>query len=404
MISARHHVHRVLSVLLGTLVLAGAAHTALAQPAAQQSAAPSPAAPPMVWRHSITDRVEKDRVAKYGVGPYADATTRLETELRSDIPLSRLPEAKAALDKLAADQTAAAKVFGADHRVEATNKTPRKVWDLYLDTPDGALAAAGASMRIRIENGTAQMNYKPPGGQFFPEGMKIGLEAGITLNADKDGLLPAKTIDFFRNTRLVDNPLRELQKQFPSRDLSEFFHLQLEVKQVRKIYEVQQLEPGGQWVKKSEISVDRVTSRDPLNPRTQVRFGRVEMEGDHVSARLNARQQQAIASSTWKGPHSEADSRNPAFAATHDVQHIRDLANSLKDFLKITPVKESKYVVSRRLLAKKGVRFDRGRIMIRGLKPEPRSAASRAARVRPERARARARTRAVRTRERARYR
>ena len=396
MISARQHIHRVLTVLLGTLVLAGAAHSSLAEPAAQPEVAP----PPMVWRHRITDQVEKARVATYGVGPYADATTRLETELRSDIPLSRLTEAKAALDKLAADPAAAAKVFGANHRVEATNKKPRKVWDLYLDTPDGALAAAGASMRIRIENGTAQMNYKPPGGQYFPEGMKIGLEAGITLNADADGLLPAKTIDFFRNTRLVDNPLRQLEKQFPGRDLSEFFHLQLEVKQSRKIYEVQQLE-GTQWVKKSEISVDRVTSRDPVNPKTRVQFGRVEMEGDHVSARLNARQQAAIARSTWKGPHTEADSRDPAFAATPDVQHIRDLANSLKDFLKIKPVKESKYVVSRRRLAAKGVRFDRGRIMIRGLKPERRSPATRARRAaRPERVRARA----ARVRESARYR
>jgi hypothetical protein len=327
------------------------------------------AGPPMVWRHDISDEVEKSRVDRYGVGPYADAQTRLETELRTDIPLSRLPEAKAAMDRLVADPAAAANVFGANHRVVAMAKKPRKVWDLYLDTTDGRLAASGASLRIRIENGTAQINYKPPTGNYFDDGMKIGMEAGITLSADKKtGKLPQKTIDFFKNTRLVDNPLREMKKQFPDLNLEDFFFLQLENKQDRQMYAVEQLDGAGQWVKKSEISVDLVVGRDPMNRATQVRYGRVELEGDHVSAgQLNARQQAALAGSDWKGPHKAHDTKDPRFAASDEVTKIRGYGVALQGYLGVTPSKGSKYVRSRELLAARGVRFDRGRLMVKGL-------------------------------------
>src|SRR5690606_17386934 len=146
--------------------------------------AQSQSGPPMVWRHDISRRVEKDRIKKYGVGPYADGQTRLETELRADIDLKRLDEAKAMMNKLASSQKAAEKVFGKRRSVVALSVKPRTVWDLYIDTRDGRLAESGASLRIRIENGTAQINYKPPGGQYFVEGGKIGLEAGITVKAD----------------------------------------------------------------------------------------------------------------------------------------------------------------------------------------------------------------------------
>ena len=325
--------------------------------------------PPMVWRHDISDRVEKGRIKKYGVGPYADAQTRLETELRTDIDLARLPQAKAAMDRLVGDAALAQKVFGKNHRVLAMAKKPRKVWDLYLDTTDGQLAASGASLRIRIENGTAQINYKPPTGNYFDDGMKIGMEAGITLQADKrTGKLPKTTIDFFKNSRLVDNPLREIQKQFPDLKLEDFFFLQLENKQDRQMYEVQELDGSGQWVKKSEISVDLVVGRDPRSRKTQVRYGRVELEGDHVSAgQLNARQQAALSGSDWKGPHKATDTSDPRFAASDEVTKIRGYGVALQKYLGVKAAKGSKYVRSRELLAKKGVRFDRGKLMVKGL-------------------------------------
>ncbi len=327
------------------------------------------AGPPMVWRHDISDRVEKGRIARYGVGPYADAQTRLETELRTDIDLARLPEAKAAMDRLVADSSAAEKVFGVKHRVVAMAKKPRKVWDLYLDTTDGRLAASGASLRIRIENGTAQINYKPPTGNYFDDGMKIGMEAGITLQADKKtGKLPNQTIAFFRNSRLIDNPLREIRKQFPDLALEDFFFLQLENKQDHQMYAVEALDGAGQWVKKSEISVDLVVGRDPRNRATEVRYGRVELEGDHVSAgQLNARQQAALSGSDWKGPHKANDTGDQRFAGSGEVKQIRGYGLALQKYLRVKAVKSSKYVRSRELLAAKGVRFDRGKLMVKGL-------------------------------------
>ncbi len=351
---------------IGIKLLFATLAVALVAPAAR---ADGKAPPPMVWRHDISDPVEKARIAKYGVGPYADAQTRLETELRTDIELARLPEAKAAMDRLVGDGALAAKVFGKNHRVVAMAKKPRKVWDLYLDTTDGQLAASGASLRIRIENGTAQINYKPPTGNYFDDGMKIGMEAGITLQADKKtGKLPKSTIDFFKNSRLIDNPLREIQKQFPDLELEDFFFLQLENKQDRQMYAVEELDGAGQWVKKSEISVDLVVGRDPKNRRTQVRYGRVELEGDHVSAgQLNARQQAALAGSDWKGPHRATDTRDARFAGSDEVTKIRGYGVALQSYLNVKAVKGSKYVRSRELLAAKGVRFDRGTRMVKGL-------------------------------------
>ena len=38
----------------------------------------------MVW-HNITDRFEKQHMKQYAVRPYADATTRLKTELKAHL-------------------------------------------------------------------------------------------------------------------------------------------------------------------------------------------------------------------------------------------------------------------------------------------------------------------------------
>ena len=337
----------------------------------------------MVWRHSITKRTEKSRIKKYGVGPYADGQSRLETELRAAIDLKELATARAQMDSLVANQSAAEAVFGKGTRVLKMAKRPRKVWDIYLDTHDGKLAANNAALRIRIENGTAQLNYKPPGGEFLPEGLKIGVETGITLNADPvTGQLPESVVSFFKNTRLVDNPLREIRKQFPGLQIEDFFFEQLQVKQNRTMYEVQELQQDGSWQKKSEISVDRVNARDPSNTFRTV-YGRVELEGDHVSAGALSASQLAVASNR---PHRARDTKNKAFAASADVVKIRAYVAALTKFLKVTPVTDSKYVHSRARLAAKGARFDTGRHMIKNAKP-----------ARKPRATTRGRTRAPRT-------
>src|SRR5687767_9277570 len=71
----------------------------------------------MVWRHSISKRTEKNRIKKYGVGPYADGQSRLETELRAAIDLKQLATARAQMDSLVASQGAAEAVFGKGTRV-----------------------------------------------------------------------------------------------------------------------------------------------------------------------------------------------------------------------------------------------------------------------------------------------
>ena len=325
----------------------------------------------MVWRHSISKRTEKSRIKKYGVGPFADGQSRLETELRAAISLKRLGEARAMMDGLAANQAAAEKVFGKGTRVLKMAKKPRKVWDIYLDTVDGKQAANNAALRIRIENGTAQLNYKPPGGVFLPEGLKIGVENGITLNADPvTGQLPETVVAFFKNTRLVDNPLREIRKQFPGLQIEDFFFEQLQVKQNRTMYEVQELQSDGAWQKKSEVSVDRVNARDPSNTFRTV-YGRVELEGDHVSAGALSASQLAVASNR---PHRARDAKNKGFQASADVLKIRGYVAALTKFLGVTPVTDSKYVHSRARLAAKGAQFNAGRHMIKNAKPSRRRA------------------------------
>lgn len=339
----------------------------------------------MVWRHSISKRTEQSRIKKYGVGPMADGQSRLETELRAAIDLKRLGEARAQMDNLAANQAAAEAVFGKGTRVLKMAKRPRKVWDIYIDTVDGKLAANNAALRIRIENGTAQLNYKPPGGAFMPEGLKIGVENGITLNADPvTGQLPDTVVAFFKNTRLQDNPLREIRQQFPGLEIEDFFFEQLQVKQNRQMYEVQELQQDGAWQKKSEISVDRVMARDPGNNFRTV-YGRVELEGDHVSAGALSATQLAVASNR---PHRSRDAQNKGFQSSADVTKIRGYVAALTKFLKVTPVTDSKYVHSRARLAAKGAKFDAGRHMIKGVKRSrtpraitPRTRAPRAARA-----------------------
>jgi hypothetical protein len=328
------------------------------------------AAPTLVWRHAITDRVEKSRIKQYGVGPYADGQGRLETEDRGNLPLDQVDNARAAMDKLAADPKATEKVFGPGTRLTGVSKPPRKVLDIYLDTTDGQLAKKFASLRIRIENGIAQVNYKPPGGLYFKDGMKVGLESGLTVAADqKTGKLPAALGKYFLNTRLVDNPLGEIMKQFPGLKATDFMFVQLEVSQNRKIYDLEELE-GGQYVKKAEMTVDKVTAYDPSNHKNFVEYGRAEIEGDHVSAgALSASQQMAIANSTFKGPLRAKHQQHPGFAYSPDVTKVRAFSNAFASYLGtygFVKNQRSKYVTSRALLEQKGVRFDRAKLLLQG--------------------------------------
>lgn len=356
------------------------------------SAALADSAPPLVWMHDINDRVEKQRIKDYGVGPYADATSRLETELQAAIPLNRLQAARDLMAKMVvdpnkADRTAEGeRILGKDHRVISLQKTPRDVWDMYLDTPDGKLAAAGASLRIRIENGVAKINFKPPGAQRFTDGMAIRVETGINIKQLEGGKLPAKLVTFLENTRLRDNPLREIPKLFPGMKAREFFNLQLEIKQQRNIYEVQQLQ-GGQWVKVGEGTIDDVTARDPAGQHS-TRFGRVEFEGEHLSLQLSANQQAALNASAWKGPHQSSDTTNQAFTESDDVKHIRDLASRISKYLDVKPAGMSKYAQGRQELGAKGVTFNSNRTLFKGLRASSKPAAARQRAAKPKAPRA----------------
>jgi hypothetical protein len=334
------------------------------------------AAPPLVWRHPITNRLEKERINQYGVGPYADAQSRLETELQANIPLRRLPQARRMMDGLVKSQKQAEQVFGQGYRVMRLNKKPRDVWDLYLDSADGKLAQSGASLRIRIENGIAQINFKPPGGQRFPSGMAYRTENGINIQVGNNGRISSANLAFFENTRLRDNPLREIPRLFPGMKARDFLNLQLEVKQQRAIYEVQKAE-GQSWVKAGEITLDRVVGREPGKGGAQVSFGRVELEGEHLALQLTAAQQQAQAASPWQGPHTARDTTNPAFTESSDVKNINRMAEALAKFLKVTPAGKSKYGESRELLAKKGVTFGNKRSLVQALRGQNQAQTSR---------------------------
>ena len=80
--------------------------------------------PPLVWRHPISNRLEKERIERYGVGPFADGQSRLETELQATIPLDKLVATRALVDRLVADPRAAQKVFGKDYRVVVPQVPP----------------------------------------------------------------------------------------------------------------------------------------------------------------------------------------------------------------------------------------------------------------------------------------
>ncbi len=307
--------------------------------------------PLMVWRHQISDGVEKQRIAKYGVGPFADSTSRLEPELQGSVDLAKMPQLEKLMDELSADGARSESLLGKGYRVVKLNKAPRDVWDRYLDTPDGQLAATNSSLRIRSENGTDQINFKPRGAVRFPNGMAHRVELGVNIPAATNGKMTPGVMKFFRNTKLRDNPLREIPKLY-GRDVGEFFEQAVDIKQQRTMYEVQALDVGGNWVKKAEVSLDRVTARDPQDLNRTVSFGRMELEGEHVSLQLTPEQQAKLAGSTWKGPHRASDTQNQALVGSADVKETHRLADVLGGHLGVTAAGVSKYAQGRQMLGK----------------------------------------------------
>ncbi len=308
--------------------------------------------PLSVWRHSPSASVQRGRTRDFGLDEFPDATTRNETELQASIDLERLPVAVERMEALRTDSIAAARVFGAGYRVVRLNKLPRDVWDQYLDTEDGLLASIGASLRLRTENGTTQINFKPPGGVRYTNGMAHRVEAGITVPAAQlRGTRPTqRLLRFLRNTRLRDNPLRELAA-ITGRSVDEFFNPQVDARQERHIYEVQRFEQGS-WVKVSEVTLDRVVTRDPSHPDVEEVFGRVEAEGEHVTTVLTPTQRAALMRARGVRPHSARDAANAQHANSEDVQNIHRIADALSGYLEVQSAGESKYAQARSTLAR----------------------------------------------------
>lgn len=329
--------------------------TTLFATTAGSAMADSKAMPAMIWAGSPSIKVEKSRMKEFGLPAYYTPASRLETEMRADLDLKQLPAAEKMMDALVADDAKTQALLGPKTKLVKLSKKPRDVWDVYLDTKDGALAKQKGSLRIRIENGTAKINYKPPGGTFFQEGLKIGVEAGINVNADmQSGELQGKLIAFLENPKLQDNPLREIAKQFPGMTARDFLYRQIEVKQQRSIYEVQ-VEENGMYVRKAEMSLDHVQARDPENHSVVETFAKMELEGDHMGAAPSAAQLAAMQANPWKGPHKAVDASNKDFAESADVTEIRHFAKSITTYLGAKPTRDSKYVSGRAKLQARGV-------------------------------------------------
>jgi len=287
--------------------------------------------------------------------PKPDAETRLEAELQAKSRDLAHHEANVAkMDKLAASDAAAAKTFGPGYSIQKTNKTPRLVWDIYVDTPDGKLAGSAAAIRLRIENGFATLNYKPGTRADYDNGMAHRVEAGIKLGADAfdDNFQPSKKlIAFLSNPNLADNPLRELLKAYPGTKIEDFFHPSAAIKQTRAMYDLVL-----QTTKHGEISVDAVHYADPATVKASNlasikaagTFYRVELEGDHVGSNPTAAQ---IANSA-KAPHDAVDSLDPDNEKNPDIIELHRLADALNGHLGTTAAGMAKVTEARIALGK----------------------------------------------------
>jgi hypothetical protein len=311
------------------------------------------AVPQQVWFHDITVRTEKQRMKQYGLPKYASATTRMEAELQASVPVEELPGVRAQMDAMVKDPLLAERILGPGYSVVQISLTPRNVWDRYTDSHQGLLAATSASNRTRGENGVDKLNFKPPTGVRFANGVVHRVEAGVNVPSTPDGRPNGQIMKFLRNSRLVDNPLREFAKLYPGHQVDEIFEeLSVDMHQDRAMYHIHK-----NGAKVNEVSVDLVKARDPLNPSHLVTFGYVEAEGDHITLTPTAAQAARQASTTWKGPHKATDTHNEALINSPEVKDVHRVSEALtalfnQNGLHVKPAGRGKYATARALLGK----------------------------------------------------
>ena len=78
-----------------------------------------------------------------------------------------------------------------------------------------------------------------------------------------------------------------------------------------------------------------------------VEFGRVELEGDHITLTPTAEQAARAAASTWRGPHRASDTHNPALVESPEVREVHRMSEALSAHLQVRPAGISKYAEAR---------------------------------------------------------
>jgi hypothetical protein len=309
----RHALARVLFALIAT---------ALSVPVQAQEI------PGHIWVPPYSAKQERDRI-KSGALPTTQmqraggkppktildtrgTETRLETELQSTVEIPDVPEIEKMLDAFTRDKKLTAETFGKGYEMVRVEKEPRKMADPYFDSKGFDLALSGGSLRIRIMNGIAVVNFKPPTAVRFKNGVAHRIEAGVPVTLDKEGRLSEATIKFLLNPRLLDNPLREWKKFYPNVDLRQVLTSRpvVEIKQKRAIYEV--MKDG---TKVNELSADMVYAT-LVKTQSEKSFGSLEGEGDHLNLVPTKQQLAHAASRSWKGPHRGTDTWNEALAGS----------------------------------------------------------------------------------------
>lgn len=285
-----------------------------------------------------------------------------------------------------ARQRAAAKTFGKGHELIRVKETGAmgawEVADLYVDDDAGTLARSKAAIRIRVANGVAMLNFKPPTRLRFDNGVAHGVEngfdvRGVTMRTDGDKMVVDISDDALRflasNSGL--NPLRELPRIYPDMfprtgpkgrataadkevwraNLKKLFTPRVAIKQDRVKYEI--LEHG---VKMNEITLDRVIAKNAqkLSAKEFVDY-RAEAEGDHVTlamlqglqANPNARGGRTIMHPAVITHHPSitrfTESGRPTIegVGAQEIPQIHAVAETLQRILpKLTPAGVSKYV------------------------------------------------------------
>ena len=274
----------------------------------------------------------------------ADAETRFEAELQGSLrDLAHHDMTVAKLDALSKDPKLAAKLLGKGYTIVKLNKPPRNVWDDYRDTKDGLLAGSNASLRIRTENGFAALNYKPGTRVDHTNGMTHRIEAGIKIKALQNGKPSAGQLQFFGDSKLDYNPMREFGAQYPGRTVGEAFEPSVDINQKRTMYEIQK-----DGTRHAEVSVDIVHYRDPADHSKSGTLYRVEMEGDHLNANPTAAQ---IANSA-AAPHTAKDTLDPDNDKNPDIIELHRLDDILISHLDVKASGMAKVTEARKLLGK----------------------------------------------------